>query len=450
MVEVLKGGSQEMARIGAEARRLGLVVSDDLLANAERMNDELQVASKILDMNFKQALVSLAPLLISTAQLVGGLASAVGGLVDQLAGLENRSTSALEGRLATLQELLATVGTDVTTPDGQIVPANPMAMSIGGADVTALQQEKVLIEGILAARKSIATLSSDTRTSANNYTAESNAAAAAAIKQGEAVKSLIADLEFEKSLVGESAIEQRILTAQRQAGVAAASEQGLAIRDLITDLEASQAAFESNAAAMDALKNVGKDVLSGFVTDLREGVSATEALGNAFGRLSQRLLDMAMDQAINALLSTLMGSLTGSVGGIGGLKMPGGLNGGTGGFSGSVKMSAKGNVFSGPGISAYSNKIVSSPTLFPFAKGIGLMGELGAEATMPLTRDSRGRLGVTAAIDGPAAAANGGGRPPVVVNVTFNGVTDMASFQKSRAQITTSLARAVGGARRFN
>ena len=63
--------------------------------------------------------------------------------------------------------------------------------------------------------------------------------------------------------------------------------------------------------------------------------------------------------------------------------------------------SAKGNVFKG--INGFSNSIVSSPTLFTygehlkaFAKGAGVMGEVGPEAIMPLTRDGSGRLGVNA------------------------------------------------------
>ena len=57
---------------------------------------------------------------------------------------------------------------------------------------------------------------------------------------------------------------------------------------------------------------------------------------------------------------------------------------------------ANGGVFSGPGISAYSGSVVSKPTIFPFAKGTGLMGEAGPEAILPLTRNSKGKLGVIA------------------------------------------------------
>ena len=63
---------------------------------------------------------------------------------------------------------------------------------------------------------------------------------------------------------------------------------------------------------------------------------------------------------------------------------------------------AHGGVLSGSGISAYSNSIVSRPTVFgfdrlhAFAQG-GVMGEKGTEAVMPLTRLSNGNLGVRSA-----------------------------------------------------
>ena len=64
---------------------------------------------------------------------------------------------------------------------------------------------------------------------------------------------------------------------------------------------------------------------------------------------------------------------------------------------------AHGNILSGPGISAYSNRIINRPTFFgfdsltPFAQG-GVMGEVPgrSEAVMPLVRTSSGDLGVRA------------------------------------------------------
>lgn len=57
-----------------------------------------------------------------------------------------------------------------------------------------------------------------------------------------------------------------------------------------------------------------------------------------------------------------------------------------GAYDAGIEAFAKGGMF--------TNSIVSSPTLFKFAKGTGLMGEAGPEAIMPLKRDSNGNLGV--------------------------------------------------------
>lgn len=73
---------------------------------------------------------------------------------------------------------------------------------------------------------------------------------------------------------------------------------------------------------------------------------------------------------------------------------------------------AQGGVYSGAGIGGYSNSIVNSPTVFPFARGVGLMGEAGAEAIMPLKRGADGNLGVR--VSGESA--------PVSVNFTINAI----------------------------
>ncbi len=65
--------------------------------------------------------------------------------------------------------------------------------------------------------------------------------------------------------------------------------------------------------------------------------------------------------------------------------------------TGDLPKGANGLVVAKNGIVPYAKGgIVNSPTLFPFAKGVGLMGEAGPEAIMPLKRGSDGRLGVEA------------------------------------------------------
>ena len=55
--------------------------------------------------------------------------------------------------------------------------------------------------------------------------------------------------------------------------------------------------------------------------------------------------------------------------------------------------------------------IISKPTMFPMKNGMGLAGEAGAEAIMPLQRGRNGKLGVQAS----------GGVGNIVVNVDASG-----------------------------
>jgi phage-related minor tail protein len=75
--------------------------------------------------------------------------------------------------------------------------------------------------------------------------------------------------------------------------------------------------------------------------------------------------------------------------------------------------------------------VIAAPTYFPLGRGLGVAGEAGPEAVMPLARGSDGRLGVV---------AGGGG----AVNVTFNvSSPDARSFLASEAEVSAMLLRAV-------
>jgi len=63
---------------------------------------------------------------------------------------------------------------------------------------------------------------------------------------------------------------------------------------------------------------------------------------------------------------------------------------------------------------ALTNRILRRPTLFPLADGLGLAGEAGPEAVLPLTRMGSGELGVKAALTRLPEASSAGA--PVVIN----------------------------------
>lgn len=82
--------------------------------------------------------------------------------------------------------------------------------------------------------------------------------------------------------------------------------------------------------------------------------------------------------------------------------------------------------------------VIASPAYFPLPSGgVGLAGEAGPEAIVPLTRGSDGRLGI---------AMNGGNAQP---NITVQIATpDMQGFRRSEAYITGQIARAVARGQR--
>lgn len=104
-----------------------------------------------------------------------------------------------------------------------------------------------------------------------------------------------------------------------------------------------------------------------------------------------------------------------------------------------VMANANGNVFSSPALSAYSGTVVSRPTVFPFASGIGLMGEAGAEAILPLKRGPDGKLGVS--------AQGGGGQQITIIQHLPAGTpveTRRAAGQGAREALSV-----MAGARRY-
>ncbi len=82
--------------------------------------------------------------------------------------------------------------------------------------------------------------------------------------------------------------------------------------------------------------------------------------------------------------------------------------------------------------------VIGTPSYFPLTSGgLGLAGEAGPEAILPLARGADGRLGV--AYGGGAAGAN------ITVNIA---TPDAESFRRSESYLTGQIARAVARGQR--
>lgn len=125
--------------------------------------------------------------------------------------------------------------------------------------------------------------------------------------------------------------------------------------------------------------------------------------GEDFGATLRKLGE---DILFTTLRMVILNQLTKSLGGMFGFS------------SGGVITAAP--TISGPAFAYASGGVINEPTVFPMANGMGLMGEAGPEAIMPLSRDSSGRLGVAAA---------GMGEPTVIINVENNTATPVQANQ---------------------
>lgn len=188
--------------------------------------------------------------------------------------------------------------------------------------------------------------------------------------------------------------------------------------DVTVQIRADTAPFQT---ALQSLERLSDNFGAQLAGAMKSAAVSGRELDDILRRIGLNLAGMALEQGLKPLQS-LAGSMFSSL---------------LGGLSGILPF-AKGGIAGGV-VPFASGGIVSSPTYFPAGKNIGLMGEAGAEAILPLRRTADGSLGVSA--DGGRSSIN------VVFNVTAQ---DAASFRKSEAQLTGMLARAVSrGARTF-
>lgn len=114
-------------------------------------------------------------------------------------------------------------------------------------------------------------------------------------RERQAVLDLISTLEFERSLVGQSAREQEIANTIRQAGTAATEAQIERIRELAgATYDARQAQDQLNMSA-EAWADTIQSATRGFIDDLIEGKSAAEAFGNVLSRVADQFLTLGLN-----------------------------------------------------------------------------------------------------------------------------------------------------------
>lgn len=160
----------------------------------------------------------------------------------------------------------------------------------------------------------------------------------------------------------------------------------------------------------DAVKNIASSTLTGLSDMLTELMTTGKASVKEFGKsMLKMILDVTNRLMVAYAVQAAMGWISGSSGG--GTTPSGAYANAASG----VTFNAKGGVYESSGLSKYVNGVYDTPQYFTFqgaskfAKG-GVFAEAGAEAIMPLAKDSAGRLGVR-------AQGGGGGQPQVNIDI---------------------------------
>ncbi|NPU85555.1 MAG: phage tail tape measure protein [Syntrophaceae bacterium] len=203
----------------------------------------------------------------------------------------------------------------------------------------------------------------------------------------------------------------------QDAAIRSTKKSLLALKDELDPIRAKLRKYADDATNMG--ENIGNAYVKAF-DSIADSLTELVATGKAdFNSLAQSILKDLIKIEIRALLAAAAVSSIGSGSGGGSwiasaVSLVGSFFGGSSsgnsytfadtggdvdsGWSTTGYRNARGNIFGGGRIIPFAKggTIVFNPTYFPMANGMGLMGEAGPEAVLPLKRLSNGNLGVQA------------------------------------------------------
>lgn len=209
------------------------------------------------------------------------------------------------------------------------------------------------------------------------------------------------------------------------------------LREQAAALEASLGGAQSMAAAFDGEL---RRMRQGFVLTEREAARLSTSVGSGLRRAFDGLVfdGMKLSDALQGVARSMTGAVYNMAMQPVQKALGGAIAGGLAQVAGALRPFAAGGSFAQGRVMPFAQGgVVQGATPFAMRGGLGLMGEAGPEAILPLARGADGRLGVQAA---------GGGR---AVNVTMNITTpDVQGFQRSQAQIAAQMSRALAQGQR--
>jgi len=241
-------------------------------------------------------------------------------------------------------------------------------------------------------------------------------------------------------------IEAELLAQARKDGVSLSEAE----RADIANIAAKNASLKQLNETMADVKDTANSALKSFITDLRNGKSATEALGSALNRIADKLIDMAAEQLVMGALGPLFGGMRsggGLLSGIGSMFGGGGGAAVGGGWATTVTPAfAEGGVMTSQGprsLNKYAGGGISNKA--------AIFGETGSpEAAVPLPDGRRIpvdlRMPDMSALNRMVSAPASGPSASVSVAPVFHiggnvSATDLANLKREIAETLPNAVR---------
>lgn len=291
LANAFANGSATINETMQKARDLGLIVDRELIARAEQLGDEFDTTTKVIDLQLKQALVNLGPILVWLSGLAADFGETIGFVVDGTRSLEDQNLQTVVKQYRALADAKkAGFGGIGIFGDMQDAEMRKLAAEIFR------RGDRQSIEKLQATNApetpALPTLDEiDTR----------NEAAKAAIKQADAVKELIAGLQFESDLIGKSAVDQEVARNLRQAGATATAEQRQRIEELVRANYAEEKQVQALQDAYEELGNIGESAVNRLVDAMEDGKIEGQELLSIAGDIAKQLGGMFIKNAFNGL-----------------------------------------------------------------------------------------------------------------------------------------------------